>query len=91
MDEKRKNSLDMEALEKNLPFYLWNDLQLLVEGKKNNDSCLDCIYCELESDFGAATRENTISGFQKRYLMKKYYENATEEELREWFEKQFKY
>ena len=89
MDEKRKASLDMEALEKNLPFYLWNDLQLLVEYKKNNDSCLDCVYDELQSSFGSAIRDNAISRFQKRYLMKKYYDEASEEELRKWFEKHF--
>jgi hypothetical protein len=88
MEQKRRDSLSMESLEKNLPFYLWNDLQLLK--CKENDSLLDCILSELESDFNMAIQCHEISKFQEAFLKKKYFEDASEEELRAWFEQIFK-
>lgn len=90
MDEKRKASLDINSLEKNLPFYLWKDIQLLVEGMKNNVSYLDCILDEFEADLKNAIRSNEVTQYQKNYLQKKYLENASEDELRLCFEQTFK-
>jgi hypothetical protein len=90
MDEKRKKSLNMNSLEENLPFYLWNDIQLLIDGREKKVLHLDCIFDELDSDFHSARMCREISGLQETYLKKKYLEEASEEELQLWFEKRFK-
>ncbi|MBP2637777.1 MAG: hypothetical protein H6Q72_3684 [Firmicutes bacterium] len=89
MDDKRKEALDITALEKNLPYYLWNDIQLWVESIKNNGFLQDCILGEFEADLKNALRSNEVTRYQAIYLEKKYFENATQEELQRWFEKTF--
>lgn len=83
MDEKRKSSLDINSLEKNLPFYLWNDIQNYLKGE-----VMDCVIGEFDADLRQAMRENRITWLQKEFLIKKYFQEASEEELRAWFEEE---
>ena len=85
MDEKRKNSLDVNSLEKNLPFYLWNTIEYVKK-----DFCLDCSTAELEVDLRQALKCHEITKYQRDYLEKKYLERVNEEELRLWFMEIFK-
>jgi len=84
MDKERKNSLDINSLESNLPFYLWNEIEYI---KKK--FCMDCVTAEFEVDLREAVKCHEITKFQKGYLEKKYLEGANEEDLRLWFEQTF--
>lgn len=84
MKEDRISSLDMKALESNLPFYLWNDIEYIKK-----EYCLDCSTAEFEVDLREALKCHEITKYQKEYLERKYLKGANEEELRLWFEQTF--
>ena len=66
MDEIRKKSLNINSLEENLPFYLWNTIEYVKK-----EFCLDCSTAELEVDLREALKCHEITKYQNIYLEKK--------------------
>lgn len=63
---------DMDYLEVDLPPYLKEDIENLVEGRKTNHFALDGLYNELQSSINAAFYGGRIDENQANYLRKKY-------------------
>jgi len=61
-----------DYLEVNLPPYLKEDIENLVEGRKNNHFALDGLYNEVQSSINVAFYDKRIDEEQANYLRKKY-------------------
>lgn len=61
-----------EIFEKCLPRFLQDDIDALVEGRKNNSSLLDCLYCEVQGSINSALYGNYITEKEAQYLREKY-------------------
>ena len=59
-------------LEINLPPYLKEDIQNLVEGRRSNHFALDGLYNEVQSSINVAFYDGRIDEAQANYLRKKY-------------------
>ena len=55
-----------------LPTWLEKSIRTYVQGKKENISYLDCLYCELQADINAAEVEQEITSETAWYLREKY-------------------
>jgi hypothetical protein len=64
--------MDMEYLEVNLPPFLKEDLDNLIEGRKTNHFALDGLYNEVQSSINVAFYGGYIDEKQADYLRKKY-------------------
>ena len=62
----------MYDYEKYLPEFLQNDINALVEGRKNNSSVLDCLYSELYGSINSAYWGNQITEDEAKALRDKY-------------------
>lgn len=65
-------SKDESYLECNLPEYLQEDLNNLIEGRKTNHFALDGLYNEVQSSINSAFYDGRIDEVQANYLRKKY-------------------
>lgn len=63
---------EKDYLEVNLPPYLKEDLENLVEGRKINHFALDVLYNEVQSSINVAFYDGRIDEEQANYLRKKY-------------------
>lgn len=64
--------MDKSYLEVDLPEYLQNDIDALVEGIKTKSSVLDCLYDEVWGSINSAYYSDEITDEQVSYLRKKY-------------------
>lgn len=64
--------MEKEYLEVNLPPYLREDLNNLIEGRKTNHFALDGLYNEVQSSINVAFYDGRIDEEQANYLRKKY-------------------
>lgn len=64
--------MDKEFLEINLPPFLKEDLENLIEGRKTNHFALDGLYNEVQSSINVAFYGGYIDEEQANYLRKKY-------------------
>ena len=63
---------NQDYLEINLPPYLKEDIQNLVEGRRSNHFALDGLYNEVQSSINVAFYDGRIDEAQANYLRKKY-------------------
>ena len=63
---------EKDYLEVNLPPYLREDLDNLIEGRKTNHFALDGLYNEVQSSINVAFYDGRIDEEQANYLRKKY-------------------
>ena len=61
-----------ELFEVTLPAYLKNDIVALEEGRKNNSTLLDCLYCEVQGSINSAYYSHEITEDEAKFLRKKY-------------------
>lgn len=61
-----------EYLEIDLPHYLQEDLDRLIEGRKTNHFALDALYNEVQSSINIAYYDRRIDEKQANFLRKKY-------------------
>ena len=61
-----------DILETILPTYLKEDILALEEGRKNNSTLLDCLYCEVQGSINAAFYNHEITEAEAAFLRKKY-------------------
>jgi len=59
-------------LETILPPYLKQDILALEEGRKNNSTLLDCLYCEVQGSINSAFYNREITKSEAAFLRKKY-------------------
>lgn len=71
-DEAYSGEDEQYLLESNLPPYLKKDIVALEEGRRNNASLLDCLYCEVQGSINAAFHDREITEKQAVFLRKKY-------------------
>ncbi len=64
--------MDKSYLEVDLPKYLQDDIDALVEGIKTNSSVLDCLLDEVWGSINSAFYSDEITEEQAKYLRKKY-------------------
>lgn len=62
----------MNYLEVNLPKFLQDDIENLVNGKNKNLSYIDCLYNEVQGSINTAFYGGEISLKQAEYLREKY-------------------
>lgn len=65
-------NIDKAYLEIDLPPYLKEDIENLVEGRKINHFALDGLYNEVQSSINVAFYDGRIDEEQASYLRKKY-------------------
>lgn len=53
---------------KGLPEYLQNDVDQYIKGYDNDESLLDCYYCELQASINIAEQEEAISLYHGNWL-----------------------
>lgn len=63
---------NQDYLEINLPPYLKEDIQNLVEGRRSNHFALDGLYNEVQSSINVAFYDGRIDEAQANYLREKY-------------------
>ena len=63
---------NQDYLEINLPPYLEEDIQNLVEGRRSNHFALDGLYNEVQSSITVAFYDGRIDEAQANYLREKY-------------------
>ena len=61
-----------DILEVTLPAFLKQDILALEEGRKNNSTLLDCLYCEVQGSINSAFYNNEITEKEAVFLRKKY-------------------
>ena len=66
------NIKDEDIFEASLPFYLKNDILALEEGRKNNSTLLDCLYCEVQGSINSAFYNREITEKEAKFLREKY-------------------
>jgi len=71
-DKVTGKPIDRIYLEKNLPKYLQNDIDALVEGEKKDVSYYDCLWDEVYGSINSAEVDLLISEEQATYLRNKY-------------------
>lgn len=69
---KEKILVNKEYLKAELPEFLQNDIDALVEGRKNQVSYIDCLEGEVYGSINGAYYDGSITNEQAAYLRKKY-------------------
>lgn len=64
--------INKDYLEVDLPPYLKEDIENLIEGRKTNHFALDGLYNEVQSSINIAFYDGRIDKEQANYLRKKY-------------------
>lgn len=67
-----KTIFEKDLFEKNLPTYLTNDIEHLLEGIRNNSVMIDCLQDELDGSINNAQWGNEISDETAENLRAKY-------------------
>lgn len=70
--ENKNEVMTQIVTEEKIPKFLQDDIDAYIAGYNSDDSCLDCLWCELYASLNAVEREKLLSP-ELITQMRKYY------------------